>query len=256
MSPLSLAEPRDVPLGRSPLTLVVCQVRHERIVGMAEVGRALEVQSLLGSKYPKMEERSSLTISGPGGPQISQEAGGWQMKSDDGSWAVTLDPHFYSLETSAYASWSDFRSRLAQLVSAVATVHGPKLEERLGLRMVDEINHPGVATPSGWRDLIRSELLGPLSDTDFGKSISAIQQLVEIDAGNGYQVLFRHGTAPSARGDGWLYLLDHDCYRQAGQVLTEEGTLSAADDLHKIALQIFEAAITEELYQYLEPQEK
>jgi uncharacterized protein (TIGR04255 family) len=211
---------------------------------------------MLAGKYPKIEERRSLTFSGPAGPQVSQDTDGWQMKSDDGSWAVTLDPHFYSLETSAYTSWSDFRTRLLELVAAVGAVHGPKVEERLGLRMVDEINHSDVTSPSDWTGLIRPQLLGPLSDEDFGTSITAIQQIVEMDAGGGYKVLFRHGSAPSPRGDGWLYVLDHDCFRQAGQVLTEDGILSAADDLHRIALQVFEAAITDELYDYLEPEER
>ena len=78
-----------------------------------------------------------------------------------------------------------------------------------------------------------------------------MQQHIEFDAGNGYRVVLRHGTSRIPGEDQWVYLLDHDCFRQAGRALTNDGVMSAADDLHRIALQVFQAAITEKLYSYL-----
>ena len=72
MTPLRLPDPRETPLLRSPLSLVVCQVRHERVVAATDTRRALEVQERLAGRYPKLEERRlasvAVTLVGPAGP--------------------------------------------------------------------------------------------------------------------------------------------------------------------------------------------
>jgi uncharacterized protein (TIGR04255 family) len=243
---------------RSPLSLVVCQVRHDRVLAVADPRRALEVQARLEGRYPQIDERRTLAFSVAGqmgGPQlapVTQEgSSGWQFKSVDGAWTVTLDAEFFSLETSAYSSWGDFRARLASLSEAVLAVMEPALEIRLGLRYVDEIVHPEVSSPTGWRGWIRDELLGPLAYEPFGHAVQAVQQQIELDAGSGYRVTLRHGTTPIAREPGWVYLMDHDCFRQVGTPLSSEAVLLATDDLHRVALQVFQQSVTEELYRYL-----
>jgi uncharacterized protein (TIGR04255 family) len=187
-------------------------------------------------------------------PQVGhdQAASGWTMRSDEGTWTVTLDPEFFSLETSAYENWPGFRGRLSDLLGAVQATYAPGFEVRIGLRYVDEIVHPDVATPTGWKGWIRDELLGPLAHSDFGNAVRAIQQIVELDAGGSYRVILRHGTSPVGGDSRWLYLLDHDCFRQAGRPLQADAVLSSADDLHRLALQVFQASISPELYSYLE----
>ncbi len=254
MTPLRLPEPQERPLKASPLSLVVCQVRHEPIPGVADARRMLDIRALLDDRYPKVEQRQGMSVTlGPGAPPISQEqTSGWQMKSEDDSWTVTLDPQWFAIETAAYVSWSDFRGRLSQLVNAVTQVHDPNLEVRLGLRMVDEVVHPDVKAASDWRGWIRDALLGPIASSEFGDATSAIQQIVDMDAGEGNRVILRHGTAALAPGKGWVYQLDHDCFRQSGRPLIPDDVVDGADALHRIALQVFQAAITDELYDYLD----
>jgi len=254
VTPLQLPDPKEDRLESSPLSLVVCQVRHEPVPGVADARRILDIQEVLGDKYPKVEQRPGivsvpLAIGAP--PLPTEQPSGWQMKSEDDSWVITLDPQWFAIETSAYVSWVDFRSRMDQLVSAVVQVHDPNLEARVGLRMVDEIQHPEVKSAPDWRGWIRDELLGPIAHPAFGEAINAIQQMVDLDAGDGNRVTFRHGTVALAPGKGWVYQLDHDCYRQTGRRLTHEDLMTGADELHRIALQVFQASITEALYSYL-----
>ncbi|MDP9402541.1 MAG: TIGR04255 family protein [Actinomycetota bacterium] len=257
MAPLQLPDPRDVVLPRSPLSLVVCQVRHDRVLAVADPRRGLAVQESLGGRYPEIEERqvitASLAVVGGGAPQVTQDksGSGWQMKSEDGTWTVTLQPEFFSLETSAYEGWQDFRQRLEALVRGVIAAYEPALEARIGLRYVDEITDPRVTSPRGWRGWIRDELLGPVVHPLFGDAIRGVQQHVEFDAEGGYRVVLRHGTSPIAGEDQWVYLLDHDCFRQAGRALTADTVMTTADHLHRAALQVFQAAITDKLYSYL-----
>lgn len=260
MTPLRLPEPKDVVLPRSPLTLVVCQVRHDRIVAVADPRTALGIQERLDGRYTQMDEWRSMaatvSIAGGGAPQVSHEQGpsGWQMKSDDGAWTVTLQPDFFSLETSAYVDWVDFRERLDALTAAVADAYNPTLEVRLGLRYVDEIDDPVVTSPVGWRGHIRDELLGPLAHPDFGESVRALMQQVDFDAGDGYRVTLRHGTSPTPGMANLTYVLDHDCYRQAARAFASADIMAGLDALHRVALQVFQTAITPDLYRYLEGQ--
>ncbi len=256
MKPLALPEPEDVRLARSPLTLVVCQVRHAPAPAVADPRRGLGVQEALGGRYRMIEPRrgytASLVAAGGAAPQVTHDTSdGWQMKSEEEAWTVTLMPDFFSLETSEYVDWTDFRARLCDLVNAVTKEYDPALEARLGLRYVDEITDPKVTSPTGWVGWIRDELLGPLVHPDLGRAVRLTQQHVEFDAGDPYRVMLRHGTARIEGEEQWAYVLDHDCFRQAGRELTSAGVMDAADDLHQIALQVFQNAVTDKLYTYL-----
>lgn len=258
-TPLQLPEPRDVPLRRSPLTLVVCQVRHDPVLGVADARSGIDVQARLEGLYPEIAPHHAMsmevTIAG-GGSQVSQDrASGWQMRSEDAAWTLTILPDAFSIETSAYLGWPDFLGRLSTLVSAVAAVYGPALEQRVGLRFIDEIDDPQITSPQQWKGWIRDELLGPLAHSGFGPAVRGTQQILELDAGSGYRVTLRHGTSPVASGHRWIYLLDQDCFRQAGRSFSEDGVLTAATELHRVALQVFQSAITDALYAHLDPKE-
>lgn len=258
-TPLQLPNPRDVPLARSPLTLVVCQVRHNRVPDVSSPEKGIEVQQGLGRRYPVIEQQMSMTgtliLAGNSAPQMSQEQlGGWQMKSEDGAWTVTTTPDAFSVETSTYAGWTDFRGRIQELIEAITGAYGPALEQRIGLRYVDEIVHPEVKSPDGWRGWIRDELLGPLAHGEIGAAVRGLEQRVEFDAGDGYRVMLRHGTMQNP-GNPATYILDHDCYRQVGRPFDVNALIESADVLHRVALQIFDAAITPELYKHFGPGE-
>ncbi len=236
----------------------MCQVRHDRILAVADARRGLAVQERLNGLYMQMNQRhaveATFMLAGEKGSQLSHDQAptGWQLRSDDDAWTVTLDAEFFSLETSAYTTWPYFRERLDSLVSAVIDTYEPVLESRLGLRFVNEITDPEVTEPAGWHGWIRDELLGPLVHPDFAESVRGVQQHVDLDAGNGYQVRLRHGTGPVPGERRWVYLLDHDCFRQAARALSHNTILTTAEDLHRIVLQVFQAAITPELYAHLE----
>jgi uncharacterized protein (TIGR04255 family) len=261
VTPLQLPEPADVPLVRSPLVLVVCQIRHDRRLAVAETRTGLAVQRMLGDKYPEIGQQHAASMEvvmgpGAGAPHVNHEAipGGWRLQSDDGTWTVTLLPEAFSIETSSYSGWTDFRARLHDLVAAVVSTYAPELEQRIGLRYVDEIFHPEVSEPHGWKGWIDDDLLGPLAHPALAGSVRAAQQIVDFDAGGGHRVILRHGTSQVVNDQRWVYLLDHDCFRQAGREFNQDELMASADALHKVALQVFQAAVTPEMYAYLGPE--
>jgi uncharacterized protein (TIGR04255 family) len=259
-SPLALPEPSTVTLARAPLQLVVCQVRHDRNLAVADGSRVLAIREQLGV-YPRMEEMAQQEIGvfiGPAGPSSftgGEPQRGWRLLSEGGTWTAALQPDFFALECTGYTSWAEFRERMRNLADAVLAHLQPTVELRLGLRYVDRITVPAVERPQDWSGYISEHLLGPIQDDQLGLAVTSLQQLLELQGPEGVQVLLRHGTQLDQGSRAWPYLLDTDCFRSDGRRLEAENLLRGTDVLHKLALQVFQAAITPQLHRLLASQE-
>lgn len=256
MRVLDLPTPNTTRLAQSPLTLVACQVLHERILAVSDARIGLGIHDALSPLYPNVQQvprlETAFQISATGTSATrEQTVNGWQLKSDDQRWTVTIDPESFTLETSAYEDWDDFEQRFSALTAAVLDAYHPALEQRIGLRYVDEIRDPSVTSPSGWRGKIADSVLGPIADTHLGHAVRSSQQLIELDAGDSCGVVLRHGSVTSPSGAEHVYLLDHDCFRQAGRKLSTGEIASTVSRLHTLALQVFQAAVTPEFYAQL-----
>ena len=254
---LVLPEPSTEKLERSPLSLVVCQVRHEVNVAASDPKRALQVHDAIQGQYPALDPHAGqeLTVTaGPLGVQTMPGAvqRGWRMRSEDQGWNALVMPDFFSLETTSYQDWPDFRGRLEAFTRAVATAMGPSLEQRVGLRFIDRITHPDVASPKDWARWIDGAFLGPIVHERIGDGVTTSQQIIQLDAGGGRLLMLRHGAVrdPGAGGE-WTYLIDQDWYVQRGRTFDAEQVLEAAESLHTLALQVFQQAITPDLFEYL-----
>lgn len=252
---LTLPEPRDEPLPRSPLTLVVCQVRHNRLLTATDVTNVLKLKDRLG-RYPEVVEDPEHQIAFGGGPSgvfagPPQTFPAWKLQSEDGNWRVAIRQDFFALETTAYESWVDFRQRLSELLDATIDILRPSLEQRLGVRFIDEIADPIVKSPVAWGDWIRPTLLGVVTDDSLGPSVRSCQQLVELQGPSGLRINLRHGAQPQPDGQSFVYLIDQDCFRAEGRQFDREDILAAAEELHRLALGVFQATITPKLYEHL-----
>ncbi|MBC6450686.1 TIGR04255 family protein [Actinokineospora xionganensis] len=239
----------------SPLQLVVCQVRHERNLAVADVTKALAIREALGDY--KLEEARQQQIEFLASPEgvsplsTPLEQHGWRLRSRDVTgWTVSLRPESFALESSGYTSWTDFRDRLEPLVRAVHEHLKPAAELRLGLRYIDRIKLPDIARPLDWQGYIDDRLLGPLLNTQLGASIRGQQQAVQLQGPNGSQVLLRHGVEADDSG-GWPYVLDTDCSRGDSRAFDADDVLEGAHSLHRLALQIFQTAVTPALIKRL-----
>jgi uncharacterized protein (TIGR04255 family) len=161
-------------------------------------------------------------------------------------------PDFFSLETTTYEDWPDFKHRFEELASAIETSIDPSVEQRVGLRFIDQISHPEVRRPQDWRRWINRSFLGPIDHEAIGDAIVNTQQLLQLDAGDGRGVILRHGCFRESEPAGrWIYLFDLDCFFQGGRPLDTAELATTTEHLHTLALQVFQAAITDDLYDYL-----
>jgi uncharacterized protein (TIGR04255 family) len=180
---------------------------------------------------------------------------GWHLKSSDGAWTAAVLPDQFSLETTSYTQWDDFRSWFEKLAAGVESVAPPTMEQRLGLRYLDRLRDLGVSEPAGWGRWIHSAWLGPPLHEVLGEAVTQLRQEVELNLGGEERCTLRHGVVsdPSAApGGGALYLLDFDLFRQQARKFTSAGVIAGAQDFHQKADALFRQIITEELLRYLQ----
>ncbi len=260
--PLALPAPDKRQLARAPLALVVCQIKFEELLEVADSRKALAFHESLGGRnglYPRLERLKNQTVNIQGGPMglqqsVMQPQLGWRFLAAEGDWTVALMPDHVVLETSRYTTWSgDFEHRLGNLLDATAQHISPVLEQRVGLRYVDRITEPLVKEASGWRDYISPAFLGPVLDAPIGDAVRAAQQQIDLDLGDGITSSIRHGFFADPTRDGALtYLLDVDVYREIGQPFDVAGIKAALRTYHERSLQIFQRVVTPRMLDLLD----
>jgi uncharacterized protein (TIGR04255 family) len=253
---LALPDPDRTQLTQSPLELVVCQVRHERRLVVAEGSTALAVHEALGGTdgpYPALDEVTGGEVSvvvGPGAaPNVSEtKSSGWRFSAADGTWVVSVMPDHFSRETTAYTTWAeDFEPRLAALVDAVAEHVKPTFEKRIGLRYIDRITELGLATLADWEPYLRPELLGLALHPDLGAGVRNSQAYVLIELDDGVGAAVGHGPVDDVAKGTVDYQLDFDISRQGGRSFEPAAIKGAAAAFNIYALQLFQATVTDAL---------
>lgn len=250
--PLPLPEPDRTRLARSPLELVVCQLRFEARAQVADAKVALAIHQALGGgegRYRRFEALGTQTLNVLVNPGAPAAVPGWRYQSAEGAWTIQVTADNVSLETSAYTDWEDFSQRMRELLEATAEHIGPEIEQRLGLRYIDRITEVAADSPADWRPYIAAELLGLAVHERLGDAVKTTRQQVTLDLGEGYSSTVSHGFVPE---DTRLnYLLDFDLFREGGRPFSVEEVSDALEVLHDDAGKLFLAAITPELYEVL-----
>ena len=253
---LTLSEVDDRPLGRSPLAVVVFQVKYEQNLSIGDGDTGLRVYEYLGGpdgRYMRIESiqmvGTAVQVSPLGLAQVPSAnvpSRGFRMRNDDGTLTVSLMPDFAALETTVYGLWKeDFRERLAELIFALSENVKPRVEERLGLRYVNKIVEPEISAPADFRGIISDGLLGAVADEYWSSGVTGAQQQLEIDVSGGIRCILRHGTLPRDTGIGLDgYLLDIDVFREQPRRFDVNNIVSTIDRLNKAATTIFQRSLT------------
>lgn len=250
-STMNLPEPSQERLPRSPLQLVVCQVRHEPLDATQLKDRARRIRAQLGDAYRSMVPGKAVGVTinaSPEGVEIDEHES-WHLVAD-GVWTAVIANEFFSLETTDYLDWDDFVSRFELLAAAVARESDLAVELRLGLRYVDRLTEPPAPTPAAWADKVRPAFSGPLAEPDLATGLIGLQGIAQF-ASDGRHINVRFGCVESQGGAGWDYLLDHDCFREQGLAFSLETVRGGMEELHTLALQVFQRAVTDEYFEYL-----
>lgn len=253
--PMTLPALDDRPLGRSPLAVVVFQVKYEQNLSVGAGDTGLRVHEQLGGpdgRYVRVEPvqmaNSAIQVSPLGLSQLpssSVPSRGFRMTNENGTLILSLMPEFASVETTAYGAWKDdFRERIREFLDALAQHLNPRVEERIGLRYVNRITEPEVSIPSDFQGILSDGLLGAVANEFWGPGVTGSQQQLELDVGDGIRCVLRHGTLPRSTGIGLEgYLLDIDTFRAQPRRFGLDSIMQACDKLNEAALGIFQESL-------------
>jgi uncharacterized protein (TIGR04255 family) len=254
----SLPEPDAALLPQSPLELVVCQIRFEPRSEVSNPRVALAFHAALGGAqgdYPRMDPVSGQAVNievGTGGPAVTQNAvlPGWRFQSPDGGWIVSLMSDHMALESRrSYPGWDEFSTRLDQLIEALVEELEPAVEQRTGLRYIDQITEVHATSPHEWTRYLAPEILGLAAHEVLGQNVVTARQQLLLDLGDSHGCLLNHGFVPDEATRRLGYTLDFDVFRDGAKAFDAAAVRDTLSVLHSDARKLFRASITDELHE-------
>lgn len=249
---LQLPAPSQHRLPRSPLQLVVCQVRHEELDPSDLKDRARRVRARLKDAYTTLRPGDTVVrvAATATGVDVEKQQG-WHLVSGDGFWTAVVANDFLALETTQYLDWDDYLSRFSDFANAVIAESDIAVELRLGLRYVDRLTEPEASAPVDWARHITPTFAGPLATPELGQAVTELQGIVQLSGEDGMYVNVRYGCVKSEHSSTWDYLLDHDCFREGGRDFSMDTIVPSLGVLHIMALQVFQNALRPSYFTYL-----
>lgn len=143
-------------LSKSPLVLVLCQLRHAAIRDM-------------GSYIPKIQDRLRrqgfpIDVSGEvrevairDGWPLMERHSHWEYRTRDERWSVIIREQAVVVQTTAYTGFDPFLDRLLLATDTVSEVVAELVVERVGLRYIDWIR---PEKGESWKDYVKAGFHG------------------------------------------------------------------------------------------------
>jgi uncharacterized protein (TIGR04255 family) len=214
----------SVPLPRSPLAVVVAQVRFPLVAAIAEQQFIAPFQERIRSTYSdlKAEMETQVTFT-PDGVQVKEGSRVWRFTESDGPWEVTLSSEFLALSTRSYTNRHDFLTRLGVLLAALAEWIGPRTVRRFGVRYIDRVIE-SEATRETMTKLVRPEVLGTTA-VELPDSVGLNHSLTECE----YQF---EEDPPSSLRTKWGFLPANATFDPAVEPANEDSWVLDVDCSH------------------------
>lgn len=246
---------------QNPLAEVICQIRFPTVLRIdSDVPANFqehirkdfplfteEDQQILPTTSPELAQlvRASLQ------QQIPRKI--WKFRSENEQWEATLTREAFSLSTTAYRHWEEFRDKFAALFSALQAEYAPSFITRIGLRYQNVIARStlGLAT-APWSDLLKPHISAEYSSNDLSPFIQEAVHRVLINLPEQGKVNLRHGTALKADADNEVvYLIDNDFFTEAKTGVA--GVIDRLNLFNRESGRLFRWCISEELHQAMGP---
>jgi uncharacterized protein (TIGR04255 family) len=252
------------PNAKAPLIQVVSELRFPPILKIASEPPA-DFQERIRATFPLFATVPNLAL-----PQLQQmpalqteilqvigpQLGGTshQFQSEDHKATITLTISSFSLTTTDYRTWEDFRNQLNGPLRALEDVCKPTFFSRIGLRYIDAISRQMLGLDNRlWSSLLKDPILGELAVPVFEQNaeVAERQLTIRIPDGSG-KITLRHGHARIQEKPDICYVIDFDFFRDQRTEVKDAG--AALDRFNKLAGNAFRWCITTELHDALDPQ--
>lgn len=250
---------------KNQLMEVICQFRFPEILAI-EAKSPADFQDAIREDYPvyrlTKEVQQPRVTGTPGAFRLEEQKPtvNHQFSTSDGILRVNLTSKFIALSALTYDRWENFAGRLDKLLSAFIRVYSPAYFERVGLRFVNAVCRSKLdleETP--FRELVQDCYLGLLAEPDVNERTTSRSSMdtelalmggcmAKIHAGPGMVRKVGEEASKEPR-----FIFDQDLFMKGNVPVN----LSAAslNTLHLQADSIFRGAITQTLYDAMEPTE-
>lgn len=243
---------------------VICQLRFPEILMINEKAPA-EFQEAIRSDFPQYSQRKETPMPKIIGSQGNlaverqQSTNNYQFVSADGVWRVNLTSTFISLACNRYVRWEEFAKHLDKPLAAFIKIYKPAYFSRVGLRYLNFISRKNLdleGTP--FAELFQSPYLGLLADEQVIEHSTTRNSVdAEISIPGGCRAKIHAGPGMVKRNgkqeDEVRFIFDQDLY-MSGNIAVNISA-GALETLHAQAYSVFRGAITDTLFDAMEPHE-
>ncbi len=260
---MSLPSYERVIFGKSPLRLVLGQVRFPLLFRFNEKPFLAPFQEAIQPDYPRVTQEQQIAVKfSAKGVEPAGEAL-WRFSDRDGHWSAILGEGALTLESRRYTSIDEFQARFEKLISAAEKHLGIEDRTRLGLRFVNELRSKGADTLAQWADLLNPKFIGyagaDLLDGTVEHAFHEIRSkrtdgtlVIRHGLLTGTTVEPRSGEAPVDQGR--FYLMDLDYFDEKECDLDIAATSKQLRAYNDAIYQFFRWTLDKgKLYQQLEP---
>ncbi len=246
-------------LSKSPLSMVLCQVRFSKIRSMSSYVPLFQERARVEGYPVDCSAKIKEVVVSPTGTEVT-ERDHWEFLDRDRTISIVLTEDFLTLSTTRYSTFEVFVCQLRSACKMLADTVQGLLMQRVGLRYVDAIR-----TKSGesFRNYVKAEFHGiaephpflnptvrmkheTVGQTDFGLMIVRLSQnhegkVIPDDVGFPNLKSMIEGVGDSEL----ITLLDLDHFRKEEDELSGERVEEWAWSLHDGLELVFRTVVTE-----------
>ncbi len=249
-------------LKKNQLAEVICQLRFPEIL-IIGANPPAQFQEAIRDEFPiysvRKETPAPKVTGAPGSMTLENQptVTNYQFTSADGVWRVNLTSGFISLACTRYVCWEDFAKKLDKPLAAFIKLYKPAHFHRVGLRYLNFISRKNLELEGiPYRALMEPAYLGVLAEEDVSESGTARSSVdAEMAIRGGCRVKIHAGPGmvkQNGQPDSEVrFIFDQDLF-MAGNVPVNHSA-GALQTLHSQAWSIFRGAVTDTLFDAMEP---
>lgn len=242
--------PRVV-FARNPLKVVVAQLKFPAVFALAQPTGVAQFQQAIEADYPLNDVMGQVDVQLAPNPGLGiPQAPTWRFFPDGQAWIVGVSVSSLSLETKTYTRFEEFRDRFSTVLKAAVRTMPITRCTRLGLRYVNQIEHPEAVTLSDWTRFLNERLFGLATDDALDARVSQALQQISVEIPDG-KATIRHGYSRKPSGEGSTYVIDIDVYDEQQMSLDPDAIVARLAQWKEWEWQRFRGSISDALAEYL-----
>lgn len=232
---------------------VICQFRFPEILIIGTTPPA-DFQEMIRDIFPKYSIRKEIPPAGSDQPTVVNH----QFSTANNQWRINLTNGFISLSCSQYSRWEEFAKMLDKPLAAFIQAYKPAYFTRVGLRYLNFISRKDLELGSvPFSELIEPCYLGPLAEIEVNeKAVNHCTVDAQLTLGGGCTLKIHAGpglvTRNGNRSNELHFIFDQDLFMNGN--IPVNISANALNNLHRHAYSVFRGAITDQLFQAMEPE--